>query len=137
MKAKGLTRETVRSLGIYSRKFVRFGVGDMVAVSLKVKEGNKERIQIFQGDVIAIHKNGASSTFTVRRIGAHSVPVERVFPYYSPLVADVKFIRHGDVCRAKLYYIRDRIGKAALVKEKIMTKQEKEKFRKMLNEISE
>jgi len=126
MKASKLTRETINELGIYERDFPEFAVGDAVAVSLKVKEGGKERIQVFEGDVIAMHKNGASSTFTVRKIGANAVAVEKVFPYYSPLIASIKFVRSGKIRRAKLYYIRERIGKAARVPERVLTREQKE-----------
>jgi len=126
MKASKLTRETINELGTYDRNFPEFTVGDTVAVSLKVKEGSKERIQVFEGDVIAMHKNGASTTFTVRKIGANAISVEKVFPYYSPLIDSVKFIRSGKIRRAKLYYIRERIGKAARVAEKVLTKEQKE-----------
>ena len=126
MKASKFTRETINEMGIYDRNFPDFNVGDAIAVSLRVKEGGKERIQVFEGDVIAMRKNGASSTFTVRKIGANSVPVERVLPYYSPLIESIRFIRSGKVRRAKLYYIRERIGKAARVAEKVLTKEQKE-----------
>ena len=132
MKASKVTRETIRSLGEYDRGFIKFAVGDTIAVSLKVKEGNKERIQVFEGDVIAIHRNGASSTFMVRRMGADSITVERVFPYYSKSIDSIKFVRHGQVRRAKLYYLRDRIGKRGRVKEKVMTKEEKARHAKKL-----
>jgi len=122
MKAKKYTKETIRELGMYDRNFPTFIIGDTVAVSQRIKEGDKERIQVFEGDVIAMHKNGASSTFTVRKIGANSIAVERIFPLYSPKIEFVRFIRHGKVRRAKLYYMRKRIGKAARVKEKVMTK---------------
>lgn len=96
-----------------------------MAVSQRIKEGDKERIQVFEGDVIAIRKNGVSSTFTVRKISANAVAVERIFPMYSPLIENVKFIRRGDVRRAKLYYIRERVGKSARVREKVLTKEQK------------
>lgn len=127
MKAQKLTRETIANLGTYDRSFPQFNIGDTIAVSQRIKEGDKERIQVFEGDVIAMHKEGASSTFTVRKIGANSIAVERVFPYYSPKIDSIKFVRHGKVRRAKLYYIRERIGKAARVKEKVVTKQDVEK----------
>ena len=126
MKAQKYTKETIRDLGIYKRDFSQFNIGDTVAVSQRIKEGDKERLQVFEGDVIAISNNGASSTFTVRKIGASAVSVERIFPYYSPKLESVRFIRRGKVRRAKLYYMRDRIGKAARVKEKIMTREQKE-----------
>ncbi|OGB98011.1 50S ribosomal protein L19 [candidate division TM6 bacterium RIFCSPHIGHO2_12_FULL_36_22] len=108
------------------RPFSRFCIGDTVAVSQKVTEGNKERIQVFQGDVIGFHKKGVSSTFTVRKIGANSIAVERIFPFYAPVITDIKVVRHGSVRRAKLYYVRDKVGKAGRVKEKVMTRDQKE-----------
>lgn len=129
MKAKKYTKETILNMGIVDRKFDKFNVGDAVKVSQKIKEGDKERIQIFEGDVIAMSKNGIASTFTVRKISANSVSVERVFPYYSPLIEAVSFLRKGKVRRAKLYYMRDRIGKAARVAEKVLTKEQKEQER--------
>ena len=125
MKARGYTRETIRSIGIEDRGFPPFTIGDAIEVAQKIKEGDKERIQMFEGDVIAMRKGGISSTFTVRRIGANGVAVERVFPYYSPLIDSITFLRRGDVRKAKLYYMRNRIGKAARVKEKILTKTQK------------
>jgi len=122
---KRLSRETISHLGQQKRDFPPFKVGDRIAVSQRIKEGNKERIQIFEGDVIAAHKKGASSTFTVRKIGPNAVSVERIFPYSSPLIQSIKFIRHGDVRRAKLYYMRDRIGKAAHVKERVVTAEQR------------
>ena len=126
MKAKGLTRETILSLAVVDKNFPEFEVGDAIAVSQWIKEGAKSRTQIFEGDVIAIHKNGASTTFTVRKIGSDSIAVERIYPMYSPLIDSIKIVHKGDVRRAKLYYMRDRIGKKARVKERVMTKAEKE-----------
>ncbi|MBO4341652.1 MAG: 50S ribosomal protein L19 [Clostridia bacterium] len=93
-------------------------IGDTVKVSVKVKEGSKERIQVFEGTVIARRGSGVSETFTVRRL-SYGVGVERVFPVHSPNVAGVQVVRHGRVRRSKLYYLRDRVGKAAKVKEQI------------------
>ncbi len=93
-----------------------FNIGDTVRVHNKIKEGNRERIQMFEGTVIAKHGGGISATFTVRRI-SYGVGVEKTFPLHSPNVADVTVIRHGKVRRAKLYYLRDRVGKASKVKE--------------------
>ena len=93
-------------------------VGDTVRVHLKVKEGNRERIQVFEGTVIAKKHGGINETFTVRRI-SYGVGVEKVFPLYSPVIEKVETIRRGKVRRAKLYYLRDRQGKAAKVKEKL------------------
>ncbi len=93
-------------------------MGDTVKVHVKIKEGEKERIQVFEGTVIAKKHGGVSETFTVRRV-AHGCGIERVFPLHSPNVAKVEIVRSGRVRRAKLYYLRDRVGKAAKVKEKI------------------
>jgi len=97
-----------------------------------LKKAKNERIQHFEGDVIAMHKKGISSTFTVRRIGANSIAVERVFPLYSPIIEAISFVRRGDVRRAKLYYMRRRIGKAARVAEKVMTREQRELHKKSL-----
>ena len=95
-----------------------FRVGDTVRVSVNIREGDRERIQMFEGTVIARKSSGVAETFTVRRV-AYGVGVERVFPLHCPNVKDVKVIRYGKVRRAKLYYLRDRVGKAAKVKEQI------------------
>lgn len=95
-----------------------FEIGDTVRVDVKIREGERERIQAFEGTVIAMKGSGISKTFTVRRV-SYGVGVERVFPVHSPNVAGVKVIRHGKVRRTKLYYLRDRVGKAAKVKELI------------------
>ena len=92
-------------------------VGDTVRVHVKVKEGARERIQVFEGTVIAKKHGGIEETFTVRRI-SYGVGVEKVFPVHSPSIATIEVVRHGFVRRAKLYYLRDRVGKAAKVKEK-------------------
>ena len=96
----------------------QFNVGDTVRVSAKIKEGNRERIQMFEGTVIAMKHGGISETFTVRRV-SYGCGVERVFPIHSPNVVSVEVLRHGHVRRAKLYYLRDRVGKAARIKEKL------------------
>ncbi|MBR3621535.1 MAG: 50S ribosomal protein L19 [Clostridia bacterium] len=93
-------------------------IGDTVKVSVRVREGEKSRIQVFEGTVIARKGSGVSETFTVRRV-SYGVGVERVFPIHSPNVAGVQIVRHGRVRRSKLYYLRDRVGKAAKVKEQI------------------
>ena len=95
-----------------------FSIGDTVRVDVKIREGERERIQAFEGTVIAINGSGVTETFTVRRV-SYGVGVERVFPVNSPNFADVKVVRYGKVRRAKLYYLRDRVGKASKVKEKI------------------
>ena len=93
-----------------------FEVGDTVKVHNKIVEGTRERIQIFEGTVISKHGGGISETFTVRHV-AYGCGVEKTFPIHSPSVADVEVIRHGKVRRAKLYYLRDRVGKSSKVKE--------------------
>lgn len=93
-------------------------IGSTVRVHVKIREGNRERIQVFEGTVIAKKGSGVSSTFTVRRV-SYGVGVERVFPVHSPNVAKVEVVRNGKVRRSKLYYLRDRVGKAAKVKEKL------------------
>lgn len=125
MKARQLTRETILSLGVQDRQFPEFRVGDTVAISQIVKEGEKERIQLFQGDVISFKRNGIASTFTVRRSSANAIFVERIFPYYSPMVSDIKVVRRARVRRAKLYYLRNVTGKAAKLKERVLTKEQK------------
>ena len=94
-----------------------FDAGDHVKVHYRIKEGNRERIQVFEGDVIA--RQGASSreTFTVRKL-SFGVGVERIFPVHSPKIDHIEVVRHGDVNRAKLYYLRDKVGKAARLREK-------------------
>ena len=95
---------------------LEFNVGDTVKVSVKIVEGDNERIQMFQGVVIARRGSGIDETFTVRRVQA-GLGVERVFPVNSPRIDKLEVIRRGDVRRAKLYYLRDKVGKAARVKE--------------------
>ena len=92
-------------------------VGDTVRVHIRVKEGNRERIQVFEGTVIA-KKHGVSETFTVRRV-SYGVGVEKVFPVHSPVIEKIETVRSGKVRRAKLYYLRDRVGKSAKIKEKL------------------
>ena len=95
-----------------------FCVGYTVKVHVRIKEGDKSRIQVFEGTVIAKKHGGIHETFTVRRV-AYGCGMERVFPLHSPVVDKVEVIRRGKVRRAKLYYLRDRVGKAAKVKEQI------------------
>ena len=96
----------------------KFAIGDTVRVSVKIKEGERERIQAFEGTVIARKHCGITETFTVRRI-SYGVGVERVFPIHSPNIANVEVVRKGAIRRAKLYYLRTRVGKSAKVKEKL------------------
>ena len=93
-------------------------IGDTVRVHVKVKEGSRERIQVFEGTVIAKKHGGIEETITVRRI-SYGVGVEKVFPVHAPSIEKIELVRHGKVRRAKLYYLRDRAGKAAKVKEKV------------------
>lgn len=100
-----------------------FAPGDTVVVDVKVKEGQRERLQAFEGVVIAIKNRGLNSSFTVRKV-SYGEGVERVFQTHSPGIAGIKVKRRGDVRRAKLYYMRERAGKAARIKEKIKTSSE-------------
>mgnify|MGYP003558617457 CR=1 FL=1 len=100
------------------KELPKFEIGDTVKVHQRIVEGARTRTQIFEGTVIAKRNSGVSETFTVRRV-AYGVGVERVFPLHSPNVAAVKVVRYGKVRRSKLYYLRDRVGKAAKVKELI------------------
>ncbi|HOJ80017.1 MAG TPA: 50S ribosomal protein L19 [Clostridiales bacterium] len=97
-------------------------IGDHVRVHLKVKEGNRERIQVFEGTVIAKKGSGLKETFTVRRV-SYGVGVERTIPVHSPKIDTIEIVRKGKVRRAKLYYLRERVGKAAKVKEKLQAKE--------------
>ena len=96
----------------------QFGIGDTVKVHVKIKEGDRERIQIFEGTVISRRGAGISESFTVRRV-SYGVGVERVFPIHSPHVEKVEVVRRGKVRRSKLYYLRDRVGKSAKLKQQI------------------
>jgi large subunit ribosomal protein L19 len=99
-----------------SRQLPAFGPGDTVVVNVKVKEGNRERVQAYEGVVIAIKNRGLNSSFTVRKI-SHGTGVERVFQTFSPAIDSVSVKRRGKVARAKLYYLRDREGKSARIRE--------------------
>lgn len=100
-----------------------FGAGDTVVVQVKVKEGARERLQAFEGIVIAKRNRGLNSAFTVRKM-SHGEGVERVFQTYSPLIDSIEVKRRGDVRRAKLYYLRDLSGRAARIKEKLPAKKQ-------------
>lgn len=126
MKATVLTKETVLDFGKTDRGFPEFRVGDTVDVGQVVREGEKQRIQQFKGYVIAFHNKGISTSFTVRRLSADGIFVERIFPYYSPLVDNINVVKRGKVRRAKLYYIREKVGKAARIKELVLTRAQKE-----------
>jgi len=101
-----------------NRDLPDFAPGDTVVVNVKVKDGDRERLQAFEGVVIAIRSRGLNSAFTVRKI-SHGTGVERVFQTYSPLIDSVTLKRRGDVRRAKLYYLREREGKSARIREKL------------------
>ncbi len=96
-------------------------IGDYVKVHLKVKEGTRERLQIFEGTVIAKKGGGIKETFTVRRV-SYGVGVERILPVHSPKIDHIDVVRKGKIRRAKLYFLRDRVGKASKVKEKLVVK---------------
>ncbi len=107
--------------GKQKKDFPKFGIGDTVKVFVKVVEGNKTRTQAFEGTVIAESGSGISRTFTVRKI-SFDVGVERIFPYHSPKISKIEVKREGHVRRAKLYYLRERVGKATKVKAKKVVK---------------
>ena len=113
-----LEKEEIARLG---KTIPEFAPGDTVVVQVKVKEGNRERLQAYEGVVIAKRNRGLNSSFIVRKISAGE-GVERTFQTYSPLVADIEVKRRGDVRRAKLYYLRGRTGKSARIKEKLPAK---------------
>ena len=107
-----LTKDQIRT------DLPQFNIGDTIKIHVKIKEGSRERIQMFEGTVIAKKHGGINETFTVRRI-SYGVGVERTFPANSPKISAIDVVRRGKVRRAKLYYLRDRVGKATRVKEKI------------------
>lgn len=100
------------------KEIPEFGPGDTVVVQVKVREGNRERLQAFEGVVIAKRNRGLNSSFVVRKV-SHGIGVERTFQTYSPLVDSIEIKRRGDVRRAKLYYLRDRSGRSARIKERL------------------
>ena len=105
------------------KKIPEFRPGDTVVVKVKVKEGDRERLQTFEGIVIAKRNRGMGSAFTVRKI-SHNIGVERVFQTYSPLIDSIELVRRGNVRRAKLYYLRERSGRSARIREKIAASKE-------------
>ncbi len=105
----------------YKKEMPAFRVGDTISVSMKIKEGEKERVQTFTGICIARKGGGTRETFMVRKI-SYGIGVEKIFPINSPLIEQIKVIRYGDVRRAKLYYLRGKKGKAAKVKEKAFSR---------------
>ena len=120
MKATHYTKETIISLDVVDRGFPDFRPGDTICVTLKVVEveGEKERLQDFKGVVISKRGGGINKTFRVRKI-SQGVAVERILPYYAPTVVNIVKISEGDVRRAKLYYVRDKKGRDAVIKQKI------------------
>lgn len=113
--------DTIKNLtaGMMKENAPEVKIGQTVKVHVKIREGERERIQVFEGTVIARNNSGIAETFTVRRI-SYGVGVERVFPVHSPNVEKVEVVRSGKIRRAKLYYLRDKVGKAAKLKEQIM-----------------
>lgn len=112
----------MKSTDLVDNQYIRtdvpdFASGDELKVHVKVVEGNKERVQVFQGNVIARSGSGVAETYTVRKISS-GVGVERTFPVHTPTVVKIEVVKRGDVRRAKLYYLRDRVGKAAKIREK-------------------
>src|SRR5688572_7115302 len=124
MKPTKLTKETVLDYGVTDRNFPAFRVGDTIEIAQRIKDGEKERIQMFEGDVLKIKNSGIASTFTIRRIGANGVGVEKIIPYHSANISEVRIVKHGKVRRANLRYVQERLGKAARLKERAMIKEE-------------
>jgi large subunit ribosomal protein L19 len=110
--------EAFEAKQIEGKNVPEFRPGDTVRVAVEIKEGDKKRIQNFEGVVIAIKGTGAGKTFTVRKIGANNIGVERIFPFYSESIAGIEVVRKGRVRRAKLYYLREKTGKKARIKER-------------------
>ena len=109
--------ESFEKAQMESRNIPDFRAGDTVRVAVRIKEGNKERVQNFEGVCISLRGEGTGRTFTVRKMGANNVGVERIFPLYSDSIESIEVVRRGRVRRAKLFYLRDRKGKAARIKE--------------------
>lgn len=118
------------------KKFPNFVPGDTIIVQVKVKEGERERLQAFEGVVIAVRNRGLNSAFTVRKI-SHGEGVERVFQTYSPLIDKITVKRQGDVRRAKLYYLRNLTGRAARIKEKLTSKKSSSRSSALTTEMAE
>ncbi len=109
--------ESFEKAQMESKSVPEFRAGDTVRVGVRIKEGNKERVQNFEGVCISLRGEGISRTFTVRKMGANNIGVERIFPLYSDSIENIEVVRRGRVRRAKLFYLRDRKGKAARIKE--------------------
>src|SRR3990167_8251505 len=112
--------QAIEAAQVKEKKLPAFAPGDLVVVQIKVKEGDRERLQAFEGDVIAIRNRGLNSSFTVRKI-SHGEGVERVFQTYSPIIANITLKRRGDVRKSKLYHLRDLRGRAARIQERLET----------------
>lgn len=125
MKSVKLNKETVQLLAVRELGFPKFDIGDKIEVAQWVQEGDSKRVQTFLGNVIARSNNGGSSTFTVRKISADDVAVERIYPMYSPIIESIKVVTKAKVRRAKLYYLRGKVGEDARIKEKIVRKHTK------------
>ncbi|MCX5924085.1 MAG: 50S ribosomal protein L19 [Candidatus Dependentiae bacterium] len=125
MKSKKINKETIQELAVKETGFPVFGIGDVIEVSQWVLEGTTKRIQAFQGNVIAKNNNAGSSTFTIRKMAADGIAVEKIYPIYSPIIDSIKLVSKAKVRRAKLYYVRHKVGKAAAIKEKIVKKVKK------------
>lgn len=110
--------DLIRSVEQLKDELPEIRIGDTVKVSVRIVEGNRERIQVFQGIVIAREGSGINESFTVRRIASHGIGVERKFLFHSPRISKIEAVRHARVRRAKLYYLRGRTGKSARLKEK-------------------
>jgi large subunit ribosomal protein L19 len=113
-----MNRTDLVDVGTLRDDLPAFAPGDTVKVHVRVTEGERTRIQIFEGDVIARRGSGARESFTVRKISFNGIGVERIFPLHAPIIDRLEVVRHGKVRRAKLYYLRDRVGKKAKIKEK-------------------
>ncbi len=109
--------ESFEKAQVEGKKIPDFRAGDTVRVAVRIKEGNKERVQNFEGVCISMRGEGTGKSFTVRKMGANNVGVERIFPLYSESIESIEVVRRGRVRRAKLFYLRDRKGKAARIKE--------------------
>ena len=109
--------ESFEKAQIEGKKIPDFRAGDTVRVAVRIKEGNKERVQNFEGVCISLRGEGMGKTFTVRKMGANNIGVERIFPLYTDSIESIEVVRRGRVRRAKLFYLRDRKGKAARIKE--------------------
>jgi large subunit ribosomal protein L19 len=124
MKAQGYTKETILDLGISERNFPEFRSGDTICVTLRVKEGAKERLQDFEGVVMGSKGKGITKTFRIRKI-ADGIAVEKIFPYYAPVISSIKLIKQGVVRRTKLYYLRSKKGRDAEIPTKQKTAEQK------------